>query len=66
MRRYEEFGPIRLSLKGLPPEQLSIWDIVSNSDVSYVSRIVNLQLDLRDKIYYLFWRVALHFSGHLP
>ena len=26
MRRYEEFGPVRLSLKGPPPEQLSVRD----------------------------------------
>lgn len=26
MRRYEEFGLIRSSLKGLPPEQLSVRD----------------------------------------
>lgn len=28
MRRYEEFGLIRSSLKGLPPEQLSVRDCI--------------------------------------
>ena len=65
MRGYEEFGLIRSSLKGLPPEQLSVRDycIKFGCIIRFMYRQLPIGLLEQDLLSLL--ELILHLPGHL-